>query len=112
MQAFMHLFHQMASLRGIYASKQSCIVVPLIQNFPTQKELACHALDKFPLTVYGFGLVFTILDIIVPWLPINFSFDVYTFFNIHAIGRHARNLYTQLSHIISFYQLNLASQGG
>ena len=47
-QTFMHLFHQMVSLEGIYESKQSCIMVPLILDFPTQKELACHALDKLP----------------------------------------------------------------
>ena len=36
-QAFMHPFHQMVSLGGIYALKQGYIVVPLIQDFPTQK---------------------------------------------------------------------------
>ena len=52
-QAFMHLFHQMVSLRGIYASKQGCIMVPLIQEFPTQEELACHAPNELLLTIRG-----------------------------------------------------------
>ena len=59
-QSFMHLFHQMVSLGGIYALKQSCIMVPLIQDFPTQEELACHASDEFLLTIHGSGQVFTI----------------------------------------------------
>jgi len=29
-QALMHLFHQMVNLGGIYALKQSCIVVPFV----------------------------------------------------------------------------------
>ena len=112
----MHLFHQMVSLRGIYASRQSCIVVPLIQDFPTQKELACHTPNEFLLIVCGLRQVFTIfdvsLDIMVPWLPIDFNLNVHTFFNIHEVGRHVADLYAQLSHIVSFYQLNHASQGG
>ena len=103
-QALMHLFYQMASLKGIYASKQSCIVVPLLQDFPIQEELARHVLDKFPLIVHG-SWVFTILDIMVPWLLVGFSFDV------HAIGRHTTDLYAQLSHLISFCQFNHTSQG-
>ena len=97
-QAFMRLFHQMVSLKGIYASKQSCVMVPFVQDFPTQKEL-----EKL---YRGSKRVFTILDIsldiMVPWLSIDFSFDVHAFFDIHAVGRHATDLYAQLSHFISF----------
>ena len=39
-QAIMHFFYQMVSLKGIYASKQSCVVVPLISDFVTQEKLA------------------------------------------------------------------------
>ena len=112
----MHLFHQTARLRGIYASKQSCIVVHSVRDFTTQEELACHALDELLLTACGPKHVFTIfdisLDIMVPWRPIDFSFDTHAFFDIHAVGWHAVDLYTQLSHVISFCQLNHASQGG
>ena len=86
----MHLFHQMVSLEGIYASKQNCVVVPFVQDFPTQEKLARHVTDEFPLTVCGSRRVFTTfdisLDIMVTWLPIDFSFDVHAFFDIHAIG--------------------------
>ena len=106
-QAFMHLFHQMVSLRSIYASKQSCVMVPIVQDFPTQEKLAHHFPDEFLLTVYGPERVFTIFDIsfdiMVPWLPIDFNFNVLTFFDIHAVGQHAVDLYVQLSHFISFY---------
>ena len=95
--AFMHLFHQMDSLRGIYASKQGCIMVPLIQDFPTQEELACQALDEILLTIRGPKQEFTIfdisLDIMTPSLPIDFSFDVHVFFKIYAVGRHTTDLY-------------------
>ena len=109
----MHLFHQMVSLGGIYASKQNCIVVPLIQDFLTQEELACHGLDKLPLIVRGSRWVFTILhislDIMVPWLSIDLDFNIHQFFDVYAIGQHVADLYAQLSHI--FCQLNHASQG-
>ena len=59
-QAFMHLFHQMVNLGGIYASKQGCIVVPFVQDFPIQEELARHAPNKFLLTVCGPRWLFTI----------------------------------------------------
>ena len=112
-QAFMRLFHQVVSLGGIYASKKTCIMVPLVQDFPTQKELARHALDKFHLTVHGFERVFTILDIsldiMAPWLSIDLGLDIHAFFNVHAIGWHVANLYAQLSNIISFCQLEHAS---
>ena len=68
-------------------------MVPLVQDFPTQKELACHAPDKLLLTVQGFEWVFTILDIsldiMVLWLSINLGFNIYAFFGVHAIGWHA-----------------------
>ena len=87
MQAFMHHFHQVG---GIYALKQSYIVVPLIQDFPTQKELACHVPDKLLLIVQGSGQIFTILDIsldiMVPWLSVNLHFNIHAFFDVHAIG--------------------------
>ena len=106
----------MVSLRGIYASKQRCVVVPFVQYFPNQEKLACHALDEFPLVVYDSRRVSTIfdigIDIMVPWLPINFSFDVHAFFIVHVVGWQATDLYAQLSHVISFYQHNHASQGG
>ena len=114
-QASIHLFHQMASLRGIHASKQSCIVVPLIQGVPTQEESTYHVLNKFSLTVHNSRLVFTILDIsldiMVPWLPIDLSFDVHAFFDIHVVDQHTAELYAQLLHLISFCQFNHASQG-
>ena len=114
-QAFMHLFHQMVSLWVVYTLKQSCIIVPLIQDVPTQEELAHHVPDEFLLTVCGSAWVFTIfdisLDIMVPWFPINFDFGIHAFFDIHAVGQHAVDLYAQLSHIISFCQLNHDSQG-
>ena len=85
-QAFMHLFHQMVSPRDIYALKLSCIVVPFIQDFPTQEELARHAPDKLPLTVHGSRRVFTILDIslniMVSWLSIDLSFDIHAFLDV------------------------------
>ena len=60
----------------------------------------------------GYSLYFDIsLDIMVLWLLVDFSFDIYTFFDVHAVGWHAVDLYAQLSHIISFCQLNHASQG-
>ena len=112
----MYLFHQMVSLGGIYASKQSCIVLPLIQDFPTQEELAYHAPNELLLTVCRPKRVFIIfdisIDIMVPWLPINFNFDVHAFFNFHVVGRHAVDLNAQLSLIISFCQLKHASKGG
>ena len=81
-QAFMYLFHQVVSLGGIYASKQSCIMVPLVQDFPTQKEL-----EKL---YRGSKRVFTILDIsldiMVPWLSVNLIFDIHAFFNVYVIG--------------------------
>ena len=103
-KALMHLFHQMASLEGIYASKQSCIVVPLIQDFPTQEELRHHAPNKFPLTIHGSGQVFTIfdisLDIMISWLPIDFSFDAHAFFNVHAVGRRRALCTIVASHLL------------
>ena len=88
-------------------------MVPLIQDFTTQKELAHHVPGEFLLIVYGPKLAFTIfdisLDIMVPWLPIDFSLDVHAFFDIHVIGQHTADVYAQLSHIISFCQLNHAS---
>ena len=88
-------------------------MVPVVQNFPTQKELAHHTLDKPLLTVRGSRQVFTILDIsldiMVPWLSIDLGFDIHAFFDVHALGWHAVDLYAQLSHIISFYQLDHAS---
>ena len=48
----------------------------------------------------------------LPWLPVDFSFDVHAFFDDHAVGRHAPDLYAQLPHLISFCQFNHASQGG
>ena len=88
-------------------------MVPLVQDFPTQKELAHHAPDKLLLTVHGSKWVFTILDIsldiMVPWLSIDLGFDIHAFFDVHALGWHAVDLYAQLSHIISFYQLDHAS---
>ena len=96
-QAFMHLFHQMVSLKGIHASKKSCVVVPLVQDFLTQEKLAHHAPDELLLIVCGPKRVFSIFnisfDIMVPWLPIYFSFDVHAFFDIHAVGWHTTNLY-------------------
>lgn len=69
-QALMHLFHQMASLNGIYASKQGFIAVPLIQDFPTKEKLAHHGPNEYILTTYNPRQVFTILhvslDIVVP----------------------------------------------
>ena len=86
----MHFFHQMVNLGGIYASKQSCVMVPLIQDFPTQEKLARHAPDEFLLTVCGPRRVFTIFDIsleiMVPWLPIDFDFDIHAFFNTQVVG--------------------------
>ena len=106
----------MVSLGGIYALKQICIVVPLIQDFPTQEELAYHVTDELLLNVYCPRRVFIIfdisIDIMVPWLPINFNFDVHAFFNVHVVGRIAVDLNAQLWHIISFRQLKHASQGG
>jgi len=68
-----------------------------------------------PLTVCGSEQVFTILDtnldIMVPWLSIDLNFNIHTFFDVHAIGQHAVDLYVQLLHIISFCQLNHANQG-
>ena len=91
------------------------IMVPLVQDFPTQKELACHAPDKLLLTVQGFEWVFTILDIsldiMVLWLSVNLGFNIHAFFDFHAIGWHAVDLYAQLLFIISFCQLNHASYG-
>ena len=114
-QALKRLFHQMVSLGVIYESKKICVMVPLIQDFPTQEKLSRHVPDEFLLVVYGLRQVFTIfdisLDIMVPWLPIDYSFDVHAFFNIHAIGWHTADLYVQLSHMISFCQLNHVSQG-
>ena len=105
-QAFMRLFHQMVSLKGIYASKQSCVMVPFVQDFPIQEKLARHVPNEFLFTIYGPRQVSTIfnisLDIMVPWLSIDFSFDVHAFFDIHAVGRHATDLYAQLLHFISF----------
>ena len=105
----------MVSPRDIYALKLSCIVVPFIQDFPTQEELARHAPDKLPLTVHGSRQVFTIpnisLDNMVPWISIDLDFNIHEFFDVYAVGRHAADLYAPLSHIISFYQLNHASQG-
>ena len=72
-------------------------MVPLIQDFPTQEELACQALDELLLTIRGPRQVFTIfdrsLDIMTPWLPIDFSFDVHVFFKIYVVVRHATELY-------------------
>ena len=72
-------------------------MVPLIQEFPTQEELACHAPNELLLTICGPRWVFTIfeisLDIMTPWLPIDFILDVHVFFDIYAIGRHATELY-------------------
>ena len=77
-QVLKRLFHQMVSLGVIYESKKICVMVPLIQDFPTQKKLSCHVLDEFLLAVCGLRRVFTIfdisLDIMVPWLPIDFDF--------------------------------------
>ena len=91
-------------------------MVPLIQNFPTQEKLARQALDEFLHIICGPKWVFTIFDIslniMVPWLPINFSFNVHVFFDIHAVGWQTTDLYVQLSHLISSCQLNHASQGG
>ena len=50
-QALMHVLHQKVNLGSIYASKQGCIVVPLIQDFPIQEKLARHALDELLLIV-------------------------------------------------------------
>ena len=52
-QAFMHLFHQMVSLKGIYASKKSCVMVPFVQDLSTQEKLACHVPNEFLFTIYG-----------------------------------------------------------
>ena len=88
-------------------------MVPLVQDFPTQKELARHAPDKLLLTIHGSGWVFTILDIsldmMVLWLSVNLNFNIHAFFDVHAIGWHATGLYAQLLLIISFCQLNHAS---
>ena len=67
------------------------------------------------LIVHGSKRVFTIfdisLDIVVLWLPIDFSFDVHAFFHVYVVGQldHASQL-DQLSHFISFCQLDHASQ--
>ena len=42
----------------------------------------------------------------VPWLPIDFDFDIHAFFDIHAVGWQTANFYAQLLHLILFYQLN------
>ena len=52
-QAFIHLFHQMVNLEGIYELKQGCLVVPLVQDFPTKKELAHDAPDELLPIVCG-----------------------------------------------------------
>ena len=102
----MHLFHQMISLGGIYASEQGRIVVPFVQDFFTQEKLAGHALNKLLFIVRCTGWVFIALDIsldiMVPWLSVSFDFDTYAFFDVHAIGWNATDLYEQLSHIVSF----------
>ena len=46
-QAFTHLFHQMVNLVGVFTSKQSCIVVPLIQDFPLKKNWHAMRLMNF-----------------------------------------------------------------
>ena len=113
-QALMHLFHQIVSLGNIYASKQGCIVVPLIQDFPTQEKLACHVPNELLFTICSSTWVFTILnisfDIVVPWFSIDLNFNIHAFFNIHAIGWQTTDFYAQLSHLISLCQLNHASQ--
>ena len=52
-QALMHLFHQIVKLGNIHASKQGCIVVPLIQDLPTQEKLACHVPNELLLTIHS-----------------------------------------------------------
>ena len=80
----------MISLRGIYASEQGRIVVPFVQDFSTQEKLAGHVLDKLLFIVRCTRRVFTALniglDIMVPWLFIDFDFDTHAFFDVHAIG--------------------------
>ena len=102
----MHLFHQIISLEGIYASKQGRIVVPFVYDFSTQEKLADQAPDKLLFTVRFTERVFIVLDIsldiMVPWLSINFDFDTYASFNVYAIGWNATDFYALFSHIISF----------
>jgi len=115
-QALKRLFHQMVSLGVIYESKKSCVMVPLIQDFPTQEKLSRHVPDEFLLAICGLRRVFTIfdisLDIMVPWLPTDFNVDIHALFDIHVVGWQTVDLYVLLSHLISFSQLNHASQGG
>ena len=102
----MHLFHQVISLRGLYALKQGRVVVPFVLDFSTQEKLASHALDKLLFTIFCIGRVFTVfdisLDIMVPWLSIGFEFNTHAFFDAHAVGWDTTDFYAQLSHIISF----------
>ena len=60
-------------------------------------HVACQAPDELLLTIRGPKQVFTIfdisLDIMTPWLPIDFNFDVHVLFKIYAVGRHTTELY-------------------
>ena len=77
-----------------------------VQDFSTQEKLVDHALDKLLFIGHCTGRVFTVLDlsidIMVPWLSVNFDFDIYTFFDVHAIALNATDFYAQLLRIISF----------
>ena len=82
------------------------MVVPFVQDFPIQEKLAGYAPDELLFTVRCIELVFNVLDIsldiMIPWLSVGFDFDIYAFFDIHAIGQDAMDFYAQLPHIISF----------
>ena len=65
-------------------------MIPFVQDFSTQEKLAGHTSDKLLFIVRCAGRVFTVLniglDIMVPWLSVDFNFDTHAFFDVHAIG--------------------------